>query len=407
MRIHKQIGKHMFMRNARRNALLACATAGCAAAIALFGTSQAQSPSEFSNWSFEAIGTGIKPAIAVDPDGTPHIAYLREANPGAAYYATIVDGAWAAREAEKGYFYGPIDIDVGPDGIPFITYHDHERFPPDLAHGSGIVLAVGANKFDRTKIDDPGHDQWDADIAATENGVWHMAGIDPSQFASSDGLEYATNLFGDIRVENVGSGSLAYEFGVSIEVAPDGTVGISYYKDGADDLVFAERPPGDPSQWTLTVVDTQGRVGRYSDLAFDDAGNPHISYWVFDDAISGRVRYATRNADGDWSTEDAGTLSDLAGGQLGARKITAIELGSDNVPQIMYGDRSEIVHGQRQTDGTWSAAQIVSAGDRPLGQLVEFDLGPDGRPHLTYYEVTGTEPGLPALTGEIFYGTAN
>ncbi len=369
----------------------------------LVGASQAQ---EQASWRFEAIGTGIKPAIAVDGQGVPHVSFLREAIPAATYYATNKSGAWTTDTVAEGYFYGPVDIAVGPDDVPKITYHDHESnsFNPRL--GSGVVVIIGDDGVEQIKIDHPGHDQWDADIAAGADGVWHVAGIDPSQFGSSDGLEYATNAFGEIRVESVGSGPIAYEFGVSVETSINGQVGISYYKDGADDLMFAERGAGPDGSWTQTTVDTDGRVGRYSDLAYDTAGQPHISFWVFDGANAGRVRYATRDASGSWAVEDVGTLSDVQGGFTGARKITAIELSSDGTPHIIYGDRAEIIYTVKGDEG-WSPTQIVSADATPLGQLVEFDLDPNDRPHLVYFEATGSEPRSPSLTGEVFYGTIN
>lgn len=368
------------------------------------GAVQAQSA-----WRFEAIGIGIKPALAIDGQGVAHVSFLREAIPAATYYATNKSGAWVTETVADGYFYGPVDIDVGTDDVPKITYHDHESNSFNGSLGSGVVLIIGDDGVERIKIDHPGHDQWDADIAAGSDGVWHVAGIDPSQFGGRDGLEYATNAFGDIRVENVGSGPIAYEFGVSIETTPDGadnSVGISYYKDGADDLMFAERTAGPDGTWTQTAVDTDGRVGRYSDLAYDAAGQPHISYWVFDSANAGRVRYATRSSDGSWTTEDVGVLSDVQGGFTGARKITAIELSADGTPHIMYGDRAEIIYSIKGADG-WSPTQIVSAGTLPLGQLVEFDLDPQDRPHLVYFEATGSEAASPSLTGEVFYGTVN
>ena len=217
-------------------------------------------------------------------------------------------------------------------------------------------------------------------------------------------LEYATNASGSVVVESVGSGALAYEFGVSIEKSTTGAVGISYYQTGADDLIYAERAPG--GGWTLTTVDADGRAGRYSDLAYDAAGRPHISYWVFDGEFSGRVRYAARDDAGDWIIADVGTLSTVVGGRLGARKITAIELDANEVPHIMYGDRDEILYATRN-GGKWVSTRVVTAGANQLGQLVEFDLDAQDRPHLVYFETTGGEPGAPSLAGLVFYGTVN
>ena len=383
-------------------AAVCCAAGAFFLAFGLVGGSLAQSTS----WQFEAIGIGIKPALSVDAQGIAHVAYLREAIPGATYYATNKTGEWVSQRAAEGYFYGPVDIDTGPDGVALITYHDHEKVPPDPNLGSGVVLTVNADGFASTRIDHPGHDQWDVDIAASGGGIWHVAGVDPRQFGSRDGLEYATNAFGDIRVENVGSGPMLYEFGVSIEVAPEGVVGISYHNTTDEDLIYAERAPGPGGTWSAATVEAQGNTGRYSDLAYDAQGRPHISFWVFDSRNAGRVRYATRAEDGSWTIEDVGELSNVEPGQLGARKITAIELDSGGVPHIMYGDKAEIKYAIR-AGGNWGESLVRTAGSRPLGQLVEFDLDAGDTPHLVFFEATGREGSLPALAGEVFYGTMN
>ena len=113
------------------------------------------------------------------------------------------------------------------------------------------------------------------------------------------------------------------------------------------------------------------------------------------------IRYARRGADGVWQIEDVGTLSDLEAGFVGARKITAIELASDGTPQIMFGDKSKVVYATRNSDGSWTNDIVVEAGDRALGQLVEFALDGNDQPHLTYFEVTQASP----LEGIVYYGT--
>ena len=125
------------------------------------------------------------------------------------------------------------------------------------------------------------------------------------------------------------------------------------------------------------------------------------SYWVFKGANDGVVRHAWRGADGAWQIEDVGELSAVEPGFVGARKITALELANDGTPQIMYGDEGKVVYATRNSDGSWTNATVVEAGDRPLGQLVEFALDGNDQPHVTYFEVTQGSP----LEGIVFYGT--
>ncbi len=351
-------------------------------------------------WSAVEIGTGIKPALALDGNDVPHIAYLTEAISGATFYATNAGGQWATEEIAQGYFYGPVDIDVAPDGVPTIVYHDHESSSFDPSLGSGVVLIRSGGTWQQTKISDVGHDQWDTDVAAAAGGIWHVAGIDPVQFGSQDGLEYATNASGDPLVEKVGSGPIPYEFGVSIELAANGGVGISYFDANTQDLRYGERNPGEGGDWSIETVFADGDSGRYSDLAYDADSAPHISFWTFESRSSGTVSYAWRDGSGLWRQETVGTLSDVASGMTGARKITAIELDAAGVPHIMYGDRSGIFYAVRGGDGTWSRQEALSSDGR-FGQLVEFALGSDGKPHVTYFEVTKPSP----LEGTVFYAS--
>ena len=89
---------------------------------------------ESLSWTMQIIDTGIKPAIALDASDTPHIAYIREAMMGAVLYAVPGGDGWNIEQVSQGYFYGPLDIAVTPDGQPVIAYHDHqgEGFDPRL-----------------------------------------------------------------------------------------------------------------------------------------------------------------------------------------------------------------------------------------------------------------------------------
>lgn len=366
-------------------------------ALGLAGPAMAQN----GTWTFTEIGPGIKPAIAVDGNNLPHVSFLTEARGGAVFYATNKSGAWQTETVAKGYFYGPVDIDVTSAGEPYIVYHDHEAAQFDPSLGSGVLLIKNDDGWDRVRISDPGHDQWDADVAVEDNGVWHFGGIDPSQFGSSSGLEYITNAYGDPRVEEVGSGAIPYEFGVSVEAGKDGIVGISYYNEPERSLNYAERGAGESGTWSIAKVQADGDSGRYSDLAYDKDGNPHLSYWVFTGSSAGVVRHAWRGGDGAWQIEDVGELDAVEPGFTGARKMTAIEMASDGTPQIMYGDKAKVVYATRNSDGSWTNTTVVEAGDRPLGQLVEFALDGNDQPHVTYTEITQGNP----LEGIVFYGT--
>ena len=112
------------------------------------------------------------------------------------------------------------------------------------------------------------------------------------------------------------------------------------------------------------------------------------------------MRHAWR--DGAWQTEDIGTLADVRPGMTGARKITALAIDGSGRPHVMFSDRATVVYGAREAGG-WSTATVFESAGAPLGQLIEFALDAQGRPHATFFEVTSTSG---PLMGDIIYATA-
>ena len=210
-------------------------------------------------------------------------------------------------------------------------------------------------------------------------------------------MEYYELVDGTWEVTAIGSGPVAYEFNVSLTVDPDGNPALTYYDTTNTALKYASRQDG---TWSIETVDTDGDVGRYSSLAFDSIGNPHISYLRLDDTTTGTVRYATRTGD-TWTTADVDSLTDLRTGFTGARRVTAVAPGPGDRPTVAYSDES-VVKLATSDGSAWSPTTLVEAGDRPLGQLVSLQLSADGTPHLAIFEVTGESP----LTGVVAYITA-
>lgn len=116
------------------------------------------------SWQLDTVDTnGAKPSLAVDANGIPHIAYLLEAMPGFVKYAVPNTDGWDISTVSTGYFYGPLDIQVGSDGIPQISYHDHDN--EDAAYA---ILVDG--QWQVETINHPGHDGWDNNLAIDSSG---------------------------------------------------------------------------------------------------------------------------------------------------------------------------------------------------------------------------------------------
>ena len=350
-----------------------------------------------SGWTATLIGAGTKPSLALDADGRPAVAFLFEDIPeGFVAYASSTDG-WTVDPVVEGYFYGPIGLDFDPDNRPNIAYHDHQadNFDQELGDLSYALREAAGWRVEAAASD--GHDGWDSTIRVGADGIVRAAGVDPSQFDRAEGVEYYELVDGQWIVEEIGSGPIEYEWNVDLQVAADGTVGLTYFATTTTDLVFASRAPGET--WTLETVVLEGDVGRFSSFAFDADGVVHISYWNADAA---EVTYATNGA-GSWETSTVAGLGAVEVGHEGARRITSLGLDPDGSAVIAYSDTTGVWLARQSADGIWQSEQIVTAGSRPFGQLVTLAVDAAGTPHLAYTEITGHGP----LSGEVVYVTAD
>ena len=349
------------------------------------------------SWNLVQIGEGIKPAFGLDAAGNAHITYLTEEEVGGLFYATNASGDFDVENVASGYFYGPIDISIGPDGTPYIAYHDHQDIGFDPNLGDEVVAIQRDGSWELITIEDTGHDGWDNSIVVDADGNWHTAAIDPAQFGSQDGVEYATNAGGSISVTQVGSGPIFYEFATSIQLDDEGLPGIAYYDQDEKGLEYAKF---DGDEWTVELIDNSGDAGRYANLIYDADGNAHITYFVVEDETTGVLRHAWWDGSS-WQIEEVDRLDDFRQGSVGARKNSALAFDDDGDLHIAYSDRSRVVYGRRSDEG-WLVQELPKNSDKILGQLVELELDGDGNPHLVWYEVTVFAP---TLTGDIIYAS--
>jgi len=350
-------------------------------------------------WEESEVGIGIKPAFALDEAGVVHITFLTEADHGRLFYANNRDGEFDIETVTEGYFYGPVDLALGSEGDPIIAYHDHQALQFDPALGDEVIAEFTESGWQFTTVADDGHDGWDNSIAVDEAGNWHTAAIDPSQFGSQNGVEYATLLDGAVSVVPVGSGPIKYEFATSIQLDSSGSPAIAYYNDRDQQLELASLGA---TGWTVEVLDSQGDAGRYASLAYDADGEPHIAYYVAEGSESGTVRHAWKDASG-WQIENVGLLQNLRMGHTGARKITSLAFDPEGGLHLAYTDRDRLVYAQ-QTDDGWIGQEVVEPGSRVLGQLVELAIDADGNPHLIWFDAISLSP---SLQGEVFYAAGS
>ncbi|MDA1349126.1 MAG: hypothetical protein O3A47_09725 [Chloroflexi bacterium] len=360
-------------------------------------TTPATVPDEGSpfTWEIEDVDSGTKPALALTADGTPNVAYMLEAMPGFVKNAVRSGASWDISTIAKGYFYGPLDIGIGPDDTPHITYHDHQanNFQPSKGDAVHAVLKDGEWKVEA--VFDVGHDGWDNRLIVDAQGRVHMSAIDPVEFGGSGVEYYFQDDSGKWEVEQVDSGPQTYKYATSVAVDPNGAPHITYFDQSRNDLVLASRNDGD---WTKETVDSEGDSGLFSSLVIGADGRYHVSY-LFKGATFGAFKYATRGPDDtEWVVTEIDRLNNLKYGFVGARNITSLALDSEGRPWITYSDEKHLK--LAVWDGSeWGISTVVDAGSKTQGQLVSLGLDADDQPHIAYFEVTNKSP----LDGVIKY----
>ena len=224
----------------------------------------------------------------------------------------------------------------------------------------------------------------------------HVASVDPRQFGSRSGVEYAV-LEGDSwEVEEVGSGPVAYEFGTEIVLDSRGRPHVAWYDNSDKDLKYAIKDSG---AWDISTVDAEGDVGRFPSLALDVQGNAIITYYERLSPTEGYVKLARWDGGG-WDLQRIDKLDNVFLGHFGARKTSSLVLDPEDNPIRAYSDE-EVIKLAWWGGSQWKVETAVEAGGTTLGQQVSLALDDSGVLHLTFADkVVKSSPGV---TGIIKY----
>ena len=99
----------------------------------------------------------------------------------------------------------------------------------------------------------------------------------------------------------------------------------------------------------------------------------------------GLVRYGRLNGD-EWEIETVAELDDVRLGFTGARKLVSLELDSDGVPHLAYGDQDSIYYAER--DGSdWHETTILQSDNSLYNGHVVLRLDEiDDAPTLVFWQ---------------------
>ncbi len=139
-------------------------------------------------------------------------------------------------------------------------------------------------------------------------------------------------------------------------------------------------PAGTKAQTWNWKIETVDQSGIFTSLVADRLGNVHISYVNRKQG----VKYGFRPAgSSQWFTMNLGKAED---------GYTHLALDSQGNPNLCYTAYEKLTYGRFQ-DGKW-AIQDVSPGSGLISFSCSVAVGPDGTPHLVWYQYYDRERSL-------------
>jgi hypothetical protein len=287
---------------------------------------------------------GLYSSLAIDAQGTPHIAYYDEGKQDL-MYAVKTPGGWQRITVDyNGNVGGRCAIALDALGNPHVSYLDGNNHKVKHAWQSGGVwyseTVPGNAPYDWDVCEDWGNP---TSIAVDANGNTHI-----SYHTAQENLEYALKTeqgWVTEPVDNIdnvgaqcslvldskGSPHISYLVGpdinrlkyahkvegawqvefidgcwpnhcfhyVPLALDANDNPSIAFYSEGDQNLEYVVKNPG--SGWSAEIVDANGNVGPHASLAIDNQGNPHLSYW---DAGNNVLKCAVK-INGVWSIVSA------------------------------------------------------------------------------------------------------
>lgn len=341
-------------------------------------------------WTIDTIGFGSKPSIVVDGEDRPHIAFMLEKTSGGFIkHAVLQDTGFQETLIDEAYYYGPLAIAIDGNGYPAIAVHHHDTENEYVYRWDGTL-------WEALEVSSDGHDGWDNSIAFDSDNNIHTSSIDPFQFGSEEGIEYAFYDGNRWTKESINGGPANYEFSTCIQVDSKNIPHIVFYDNIGDNLIYANKTTG---EWRNFIAANKG--GMFASLILDEKDLPHITYYEQVSEEQGQIHYVKLEED-EWKSEVVDELFNAPIAFTGSRNLTSLAKGVDDKLHLCYGDRKVMKYATLEEDGweidTWLD---YAESDVRLGAQTSLALDSEGQPHITYFELLSTSP----VSGNVMYAS--
>lgn len=351
-----------------------------------------------AEWSIFVVDTDVDfAALALGPDGTPHIAYHAppgNGDTGSLRYATCTANCeqgtpvWSTTVVDAGGCSGTIGCEcvANTTCVPAaMNCTNNGRWPSIAMNGAGQPM-IGYNR--RHQVQQP-----------SSCGNAGMCGCfinGPVTTTVTESLRYAVLSGGTWQLAQVDVGAAGTATGQHTSIArgpePTGRPRLAYYRATGGDLRYAvctaSCDTGAPT-FVRATVDSADDVGLFTSVKVPADNTSRISYY---DATNGRLKYAACTADCEATTAtfSVGVVDNPPGIDTG--RHTSLALDAAGSPRIAYYDATNAdLRLARCTAGceaaatpTWSRQTLDSTGD--VGRYASLALTTTGRPLVSYFD---------------------
>ncbi|MEP7198817.1 MAG: hypothetical protein ABI874_03265, partial [Chloroflexota bacterium] len=297
------------------------------------------------------------PALALDANDTPHLAYLNASDQSVIYARKTLSG-WLTQTVATATGGNIINyetaIALDKSGRPRIVYAEQGTLYYAQWTGSSWQVEL---------VDNTGWSEEYFSLALDANDAPHISYF--YAFGVTAHIRYATKVGNYWVAEFVDTSGFLGEFN-SIALDNGGTPHVSYLDYTHNQLKYARRLGA--NQWAVTVVDASQWFGGFTSIALDRVGNPHIGYT----GVANEARYA------DWT--GATWLTRTVESNVW---YIALALDGNDVPRVAYYGWGERDLTYARWNGTqWAKQRVDSVAQ--VGRYSSLALDAQGNPHISY-----------------------